>query len=128
MSVSKPLRSKLLSMAKIVKLRRLQGDIPCESFCWTAAPVCYNLSYYTLRGEASMTETVKIRAIGNSLGMTLPREVLARNRIAEGDTMHVVDTADGFRLVRHDPEFARQMEVARGIIRRRQEVLRELAK
>jgi putative addiction module antidote len=75
-----------------------------------------------------MSEAVKVRAIGNSLGVTLPREVLIRNRIAEGDTLHVVDTADGFRLVRHDPEFARQMDVARGVMRRRHEVLRELAK
>lgn len=60
--------------------------------------------------------------------MTLPREVLIRNRIAKGDTLHVVDTADGFRLVRHNPEFAGQMEIARGVMRQRHEVLRELAK
>ena len=60
--------------------------------------------------------------------MTLPREVLIRNRIAEGDTLHVVDTADGFRLVRHNPEFAEQMEIARGVMRQCHEVLRELAK
>jgi putative addiction module antidote len=75
-----------------------------------------------------MNEAVKVSAIGNSLGVTLPREVPRRHRIAEGDTLHVVDTADGFRLVRHDPEFARQIEVARGVMRRRHEMLRELAK
>jgi hypothetical protein len=54
--------------------------------------------------------------------VTLPREVLIRNRIAEGDTV------DGFRLVRHNPEFAGQMEIARGVMRQCHEVLRELAK
>ena len=75
-----------------------------------------------------MSEAVKVRAIGNSLGVILPREALSRNRIAEGDTLHVVDTADGLRLVRHDPEFARQMEAARSVMHRRRAVLRELAK
>ena len=78
--------------------------------------------------EAAMTDAVKIRAIGNSLGVTLPREVLLRHRMAEGDILHVVDTADGIRLVRHNPEFARQMEVAREVMHRRRDVLRELAK
>jgi putative addiction module antidote len=75
-----------------------------------------------------MNETVKIRAIGNSLGVTLPRDVLIRHRIAEGDILHVVDTADGIRLVRHNPDFARQMEIAREVMHRRRDVLRELAK
>ncbi len=75
-----------------------------------------------------MSEAVKVRAIGNSLGVILPREVLIRSRISEGDTLHVVDTADGFRLVRHSPEFAKQMEIAREVMRRRRDVLRELAK
>jgi putative addiction module antidote len=79
-------------------------------------------------GEDEMSEAVKVRAIGNSLGVILPRDVLTRSRIAEGDTLHVVDTADGLRLVRHNPEFARQMEVAREVMRRRSGVLRELAK
>jgi putative addiction module antidote len=75
-----------------------------------------------------MGEAVKVRAIGHSLGVILPRDVLVRSRIAEGDTLHVVDTADGFRLVRYNPEFAGQMEVAREVMRRRDGVLRELAK
>jgi antitoxin component of MazEF toxin-antitoxin module len=54
---------------------------------------------------------VKARAIGNSLGMVLPREIVIRPRIAEGDTPHVVHTADVSRPVRHNPEFARQMDI-----------------
>ncbi len=75
-----------------------------------------------------MGATVKVRAVGNSMGMILPRDVLARHRVEEGDTFHVVDAPDGFRVVRHDPEFARQMEAARKIMRRRRAVLHELAK
>ncbi len=75
-----------------------------------------------------MAAAVKVRAVGNSVGMILPRDLLARHRIEEGDTLHVIDTPDGFRVVKHDPDFARQMEVAREVMRRRRAVLHELAK
>ena len=75
-----------------------------------------------------MGATLKVRAVGDSLGVVLPRDVVARLRIGEGDTLHVVETEDGIRLVRHDPEFERQMEAARKTMRRRRAVLRELAK
>ena len=75
-----------------------------------------------------MCASLKVRAVGNSLGVVLPKDALARLRIGEGDTLHVVETEDGIRLVRHDPEFAAQMEAARKIMRRRRAVLRELAK
>lgn len=72
--------------------------------------------------------TLKLRAIGNSVGVVLPKELLTRLRLAEGDTVQVVETPDGFRVIRHDPEFERQMELAREVMRRRRAVLRELAK
>ncbi|NOG70190.1 AbrB/MazE/SpoVT family DNA-binding domain-containing protein [Roseicella sp. DB1501] len=72
--------------------------------------------------------TLKLRAIGNSVGVVLPKELLARLRLGEGDTVQVVETPDGFRVVRQDPEFNRQMEAAREVMRRRRAVLRELAK
>ena len=75
-----------------------------------------------------MSGTVKVRPLGNSMGMIIPREILARHRVAAGDTLHVVDTPDGFRVVKHDPAFGRQMEAARKIMRRRRAVLHELAK
>jgi putative addiction module antidote len=71
---------------------------------------------------------LKLRAIGNSVGVVLPKELLTRLRLGEGDTVQVVETPDGFRVIRHDPEFERQMELAREVMRRRRAVLRELAK
>jgi putative addiction module antidote len=72
--------------------------------------------------------TLKLRAVGNSVGVVLPKELLARLNLREGDALHVVESADGFRLTRADPDFERQMEVARDVMRRRRAVLRELAK
>jgi putative addiction module antidote len=62
------------------------------------------------------------------VGVVLPKDLLARLGIGEGDVLHLVEGEDGFRLKRHDPEFERQMEVARRIMRERRAVLRELAK
>ncbi|MFC7476271.1 AbrB/MazE/SpoVT family DNA-binding domain-containing protein [Dankookia sp. GCM10030260] len=71
---------------------------------------------------------LKLRAIGNSVGVALPKDLPARLRLAEGDTVQVVETPDGFRIIRHDPGFERRMEVARQVMRRRRAVPHELAK
>ena len=72
--------------------------------------------------------TLKLRAIGNSVGVILPRELLAELNVGEGDTLSVVRTPDGIRLAKADPEFERQMETARRLMNRWHNVLRELAK
>jgi putative addiction module antidote len=71
---------------------------------------------------------VKLRAVGNSVGVVFPKDLLARMRLSEGDTLQVVEVPEGIRLVRSDPTFDRQMEAAREVMRRRRAVLRELAK
>ena len=72
--------------------------------------------------------TLKITQIGNSLGLILPREVLARLKLAKGDAVYLTESPDGLRLTPHDPGFEAQMEVARDIMKERRAVLRELAK
>ena len=73
-------------------------------------------------------QPLKITRIGNSLGVVLPREVLARLRVEQGDVVYITESPDGLRLTAYDPEFERQMQAARGIMKRRRNVLRELAK
>jgi putative addiction module antidote len=72
--------------------------------------------------------TIKLRAVGNSVGVVLPKDLLARLNLREGDSLHVVEAPDGFRAMRAAPDFEQQMEVARDVMRRRRAVLRELAK
>ncbi len=60
--------------------------------------------------------------------MVLPKDLLSKLDLREGDTLHVVESPDGLRLKRADPDFERQMEEARSVMRRRRPVLRELAK
>ncbi len=71
---------------------------------------------------------LKVTQIGNSLGVVLPREVLADLKIDKGDKLFLTRSPDGYRITRHDPEFEQQMTVARDIMKRRHNVLRELAK
>jgi len=70
---------------------------------------------------------LKITAIGNSAGVILPKELLARLRLDKGDELYALETPDGIRLTAHDPVLAAQMEVAEKIMRDRRELLRKLA-
>ncbi len=72
--------------------------------------------------------TLKIRKIGGAKGVILPKEALARLKLAEGDKLYLTEAPDGFRLTSQDPEFAEQMEVARQVMKDWRPVLRELSK
>ncbi|MGH7041347.1 MAG: AbrB/MazE/SpoVT family DNA-binding domain-containing protein [Acetobacteraceae bacterium] len=71
---------------------------------------------------------LKLIGIGNSVGVVLPKELLAKLGVGKGDTLYALDTPDGLRLTAADAEFAAQMQVARRIMHERRAVLRELAK
>ena len=70
---------------------------------------------------------LKITAIGNSAGVILPKELLARLRLEKGDELLALETPDGIRLTVYDPELAAQMEVAERVMREDRAVLRKLA-
>ncbi len=72
--------------------------------------------------------TIKIRSVGNSLGVVLPKEMIARLRVAKGDSLFVQETVDGIRLTPYDPEFQQQMEIAALVIREDRDALRALSK
>lgn len=75
-----------------------------------------------------MSIVLKVTQIGNSVGVILPKEMLARLKVQKGDSLYVTEIPDGVKLRPYDEEFAQQMEVAREIMRKRRNVLRELAK
>jgi len=70
---------------------------------------------------------LKITTIGNSAGVILPRELLARLRLEKGDELHALETPDGIRLTVYDPTLAEQMEVAEQVMRQRRTLLNKLA-
>ncbi|WP_394270486.1 AbrB/MazE/SpoVT family DNA-binding domain-containing protein [Qipengyuania sp.] len=74
-----------------------------------------------------MNKTLKITRIGNSAGVILPKEVLARLRADVGDALFVSEAPDGIRLSACDGDFAAQMEAAETIMREDRDILRALA-
>jgi putative addiction module antidote len=70
---------------------------------------------------------LKLTQIGNSVGVILPKELLAKLGVGKGDTVYAIDQPDGIKLTVADPEFAAQMPVARKLMKRWRNVLRELA-
>ncbi|MGF7174646.1 AbrB/MazE/SpoVT family DNA-binding domain-containing protein [Azospirillum doebereinerae] len=71
---------------------------------------------------------LKVTTIGNSVGVVLPKEMTAKLKVKEGDTLYLTETPDGYRLTPYDPEFERQMQLAEELRRERRNVLHELAK
>ena len=71
---------------------------------------------------------LKLTQIGNSVGLILPKEMLARLKLEKGDMVFVTDVVDGIMLSPYSAEFETQMAAARGVMKKRRAVLRELAK
>jgi len=76
-----------------------------------------------------VTIPLKVKKYGNSLGVILPKEAIARLGVSEGDGLFLTEGVDNsFRVTPEDPEFARQMKIADSLIKRYRNALRELAK
>ena len=72
---------------------------------------------------------LEIKKIGNSTGLILPKKLLAKLELKQGDTLFVKELAEGgIKLVPHDPTFEKGMEIARKAMRTYRNALRELAK
>jgi len=71
---------------------------------------------------------LKVRKVGNSVGVLLPQEAVSALKVDAGDTLFLTAAKDGFRLTPYDPDFERQMKVAQRVMRKNRNVLRALAK
>jgi putative addiction module antidote len=71
---------------------------------------------------------LEIKKIGNSTGLILPKELLARLNFVQGDWLTVVETADGLTLRRTDPVFDKGMEIAERAMQTYRNALDELSK
>lgn len=71
---------------------------------------------------------LKIRKVGNSLGLVLPKEVISRLRTGEGDDVFLLEGPNNtYRLTPFDPSFQRKMEKAEEIMSRYRNTLHRLA-
>ena len=75
-----------------------------------------------------MTRETTIRAIGNSAGATIPRAMLERYRLVEGDRVHLVETEHGILITPFDPAFVEAMAIYEQGAKQYRNAMRELAK
>jgi putative addiction module antidote len=95
----------------------------------------YNLCYTSDRAgsqgnhseAAAVATTTKIIAIGNSVGVILPKETLARLNVQKGDTICISETPYGAHLTPYDEEFARKLEASKRVMHKYRDALRKLA-
>ena len=71
---------------------------------------------------------LKIRRVGNSVGVTLPKQVLAALRVREGDTLILTESPDGYRLTPYDDMFQAGLKAFERTRSKYRNALRELAK
>lgn len=71
---------------------------------------------------------LKLRKVGNSVAIIVPKHVRQKMGVKEGDSVYLTETPDGYRISPYDPEFGRQMELARKVQTKHRDALHELAK
>ena len=79
-------------------------------------------------GVEVMSGKLKVRKIGNSFGIVLPKQLINDLGVGEGDEVFWVRTPDGVRLTPYEPDFAKVVEANRDYMRRHRNALRQLAK
>lgn len=71
---------------------------------------------------------LKLTKIGNSVGLILPKEVLARLKLEKGDTVYLTDAPGAVTISPHDPSFEEQLELGREFMREYRDTFHALAK
>lgn len=71
---------------------------------------------------------LKVRRIGNSLGVVMPKEMLQELGVGEGDELIATRAQDAYLIGRRNEKFQRAMEIAERGMNKYRNALRELAK
>ncbi len=69
----------------------------------------------------------KITTVGNSVGLILPKEALAKLRVKKGDVLYLCETPEGYTLTPYNKEFIQQMTLSEEIMHADRDVLKILA-
>jgi putative addiction module antidote len=71
---------------------------------------------------------IKLRKVGNSVALIVPKSVRENMGVSEGSSVYLTETPDGYKISAYDPEFSRQMDLARKLQKKHRDALHELAK
>ena len=72
--------------------------------------------------------TLKLTHIGNSVGVILPKEMLARLKLGKGQSVFVTETANGYVITPYDPALSEQVDAGREFMRDYRDTFHQLAK
>lgn len=71
---------------------------------------------------------LKLIQIGNSVGVVLPKEALARLKLSKGETVFLTETPEGYTLTPYDPALEEEIEAGRAFMREYRDTFHQLAK
>ena len=71
---------------------------------------------------------LKLRAVGTSTGVVLPKEFLVRMNVRKDEYLFAVETPDGYLLTPYDPEVEEQVKLGRQLMAKHRDTLRALAR
>ena len=78
--------------------------------------------------EAASVALLKLTAVGTSTGLVIPKDMLARLRVERGDTLHFIETPEGYLLTPFDPSVEAQLEAGRSLMKDYRDTFKVLAK
>ena len=87
--------------------------------------MCYNVNMN--HHKPTRLAVAKLTTVGNSVGISLPKEVLSMLRVSKGDSLFFTQTPEGVLLTPYNPELAEIMETAETVMREDRDVLKILA-
>jgi len=71
---------------------------------------------------------LKLRAIGTSTGIVLPKETLTRLKLKRGDSLFAVETPEGYLLTPYDAKVEEQVKLGLEFMAKYRNTFRALAK
>jgi len=86
------------------------------------------MSYYNVYDNVGGVMKLKLRAVGTSTGVILPKEFLHRLKLKKDDSLFAVETPDGYLLTPYDPEVDEQVRIGLEFMAEYRDIFRALAK
>lgn len=71
---------------------------------------------------------LKLTQIGNSVGVVLPKEALARLKLGKGESIFLTETPEGYTLTPYDPALEEELHAGRAFMRDFRDTFHQLAK
>ena len=81
-----------------------------------------------MNAPKNRAKKLKLIKIGNSMGVILPKEVIAGLRLSQGDAIYLNEGPQGYNMTATDPDFIAAMDAAEDIMREDRDILAVLAR